>query len=729
MDNPVDLSAIEYDYLGGHFTETAFAPPKIPRGKSQKGRIAVFVDIQENRSTISASDIRREVVHAFYADPSGSFTSTLRRVLQQLNESVYVENEKAIRGDRTYASIACAIVRGDDTYLALVGPAICFGIGRSACERLGRCDPQASDRSVARIGSGPEIGVDLFHRKTSDLTTLLLASPGIVDLADGEFEKQLADRPLDACALVRRLGATHAGQRAFRSLAVTLGPIPLLVAPPTPKRSEVATRPEPTATSEPSRRSDIRRPHHHHTERPLQNHSIDPKVSVNGHATVNGRATIRLPLVEPAGNQSAPPRAAPKPMNDAIADARQVMRGLSSQSGRLLRRTELPRVMVRGAFLVLFVAMLFGLGYLMAGVASRVMRTGVVYADAVNKLAEAEQREREGMATRDLLARRDVLARAAQLAAASLQERPGSAAATSTLARIQKEIEAASGATPLGLAQRVVDLPTSSDQLMLNGHDLAVLDRATSSVYLYLLDVDGVTAQASDNSVLVRRGDHVGPATVGDMTALAWLPAGGPRRTGALAMLDRSGYLIQYESSSGLSLLALSNAETWSDVTAIRGSGGNLFVLNGKAGSIDWYKPQPTGFDGPVSVYLAASDGVNLTDAANIAVQNDVYVTHMSGTIDHFVDGKPTAVPPLPDDLVPRRPAGLAVGANSIFVGDPQHGRIIQLSRRGDYQRALKTDDPSQLGGLRDLALTDDGKYLYALSGTSVVRYTLPDNP
>jgi hypothetical protein len=154
-----------------------------------------------------------------------------------------------------------------------------------------------------------------------------------------------------------------------------------------------------------------------------------------------------------------------------------------------------------------------------------------------------------------------------------------------------------------------------------------------------------------------------------------------------------------------------------------------LFVLNAKKGSIDWYQPQPTGFDGSPNSYLASGDGISLTDAVDFAVQNDIYVTHASGILDRVVDGKATAVQILPADLMPTAPAGLAVGASSVFVGDPQHGRIIQLGRQGEYQRALKTDDPSQLTGLRDLALSDDGKYLYVLSGTSVLRYAIPDNP
>src|SRR5439155_24714160 len=116
-------------------------------------------------------------------------------------------------------------------------------------------------------------------------------------------------------------------------------------------------------------------------------------------------------------------------------------------------------------------------------------------------------------------------------------------------------------------------------------------------------------------------------------------------------------------------------------------------------------------------------------DAVAPVVQNHVHVTHSSGPIDRFADGKPTEMPPLPADLLPTAPVGLAVGSDSLFIGDPRHGRIVQLGRHGDYQRSLEADDASQLRDMRDLSLSDDGKFLYVLSGSSVLRYAVPVTP
>src|SRR5262249_25483842 len=157
------------------------------------------------------------------------------------------------------------------------------------------------------------------------------------------------------------------------------------------------------------------------------------------------------------------------------------------------------------------------------------------------------------------------------LASEAVAQRPGSGAAATALARIQDEYQAATGTTRLGTPSRVVDLPTEGDQMLLVDSDLFVLDRASSRVYSYLLNVDGTSVAPATNPVLVRNGDHVGPATAGDLSQIAWMPAGDLRKSSDLLILDAAGFLLQYEPTRGLSLLTLRDPEGWLDASLIRG--------------------------------------------------------------------------------------------------------------------------------------------------------------
>jgi hypothetical protein len=256
--------------------------------------------------------------------------------------------------------------------------------------------------------------------------------------------------------------------------------------------------------------------------------------------------------------------------------------------------------------------------------------------------------------------------------------------------------------------------------------DLFVLDRTNGRVYSYLLNVDRTSATSTTNPVLTRTGDHVGPATVGTLDGIAWMPAGGGRKESGLLVLDTAGFLLQYEATSGLSLLALGNPEYWSSGAQLRGYGGSLYVLSQGARKLTVFQPRQTGYDGNASNYFAPSTSVDLTDAESFAVDQALFLVHASGRIERFDDGKASAFAGPPDDLAPRNPVGIATSDSSVFVGDPSHDRVIQVSRSGAFERALSADDPTILSNLRDLALSADGKALFVLSGSSIYRFTLP---
>ena len=162
-------------------------------------------------------------------------------------------------------------------------------------------------------------------------------------------------------------------------------------------------------------------------------------------------------------------------------------------------------------------AALFYVGYLGVQVSVRILRQSSDAAAAIEKLTQAEQRERDALGQGDPLVRRRMLGEANQLAADAAAQRPGSPAVGTAVARIQGELQSATGNTPLGSPVRLVDLPTTGDQMVLIDTDLFVLDRTNGRVYSYLLNVDRTSATSTTNPVLTRTGDHVGPATVGTL--------------------------------------------------------------------------------------------------------------------------------------------------------------------------------------------------------------------
>jgi hypothetical protein len=369
---------------------------------------------------------------------------------------------------------------------------------------------------------------------------------------------------------------------------------------------------------------------------------------------------------------------------------------------------------------------LFYLGYLAVQVPARILRDSSEAAAALEKVAQAEQRERDALGQSDPIARRQLLGEANQLAFQAAAQRPGSGAAATALARIQSEYQAATGTTRLAAPTKAVSLPTNGDQMLLADTDLFILDRSNSRVYSYLLDVDSTSAAPTTNPVLVRNSDHVGPATVGDLSQITWIPAGGSRKASDLLVLDTAGFLLQYEPTQGLGLLSLRDPAGWVDASNVRGYDGNLYALYPKQGHLTVYAPEPSGYDGRADDYFPPGTSVDLSDVETFSIDRDLFLVHASGRIERFIDGKPMPFAGPPDDVAPRHPVGIATSETSIFVGDPARARIIQVSRTGAFERVLSADDPSVLANLRDLALSADGTALFVLSGQTVFRYLVP---
>lgn len=371
---------------------------------------------------------------------------------------------------------------------------------------------------------------------------------------------------------------------------------------------------------------------------------------------------------------------------------------------------------------------LFFAGYVGVLIAARILQGGSAYTQAISALSQAQQREREAMGQNDPVVRRHLLEMANQLASQALKQRPDDALTITTAGRIEREYRAASGIAILPVPTTLVDLPSPADRLIVRGTDVYALDRANSRLYRYLLSADGTTIQAGANPTVVQQGDHIGPVTVGKLTAAAWMPSGPDRSGAGLVALDSSGFLIKYDPTLGLGTLRLRDPGSWNTVIAVAAHEGKLFALNAAQQTLAWYPSQPGGYDGPVYNYLGAGVTANLSDAVDLAVDDGLYLLHANGQVQKFVDGKPVAFAGPPADLTPSHPSGLALSNDSVYVGDPEHARILQLARDGTYRRVLTSDgNATILAHLRDLAVPDGASAIYVLADAKIYRFSLPE--
>ncbi|HEX5414490.1 MAG TPA: hypothetical protein VFZ25_02415, partial [Chloroflexota bacterium] len=637
------------------------------RGRDRKGALYVLVDIEGTAEGTAGGtlveQIRQSLVTTFYHD-AGSVTSSLLRAIRRVNESLYEENERSIRSERRYATIIAAVARDTDLYFAIVGPARAYLVDGGPTERVGADD----EEPPRRVGESDEVGIAMYHRGRERASILILTSgdlPATLDKTLREVPEIPAERALP---LLRLLGE-HGGL-AFRALAIV-----------------------PTELSD------------------------------------NGQAPVTFPPdPDEEGFTSEPKRAPalPRARFDRSGDEDDKEDGSDDRGAAGSRRFR-PRVRVPfGVAIGLGIFALFVVGYLVAQIPLGMFRNGAAYANIVTRIAQAEQEEKTGLSQSDPLAKRQHLDNARRLALEAQSLAPDNRSAATAVARIQSEYQAATGTIALPAPVHLLDLPSPADEMVVQGGEIYLLHRQASQVDRYLMNADQTAVLRSASPTLIRKGDHIGGSTVGDLMTMAWIPAGGARDADSLVVLDRSGFLIEYDSTRGLRGLALRDPASWDHVSQLGGYAGNLFALNPSTRTLTWYPPEPSGYDGDAYNYFAPATSVNLGDATAFLAGNDLYLVHLSGQLQKFTAGTLDSFAGPPADLAPAHPAGLASAAGSVYIGDPQRALILQIGTDGTYQRALGGDQSeSVLANLRDLAVSDDGKSLFVLTDKAIERFDL----
>ncbi|MGH2461811.1 MAG: hypothetical protein ACRDIY_23395, partial [Chloroflexota bacterium] len=667
----------EFSYASGRWSDRPSAPINPPRGKTRKGQLYVMVDVEGGDAPATADRLREDVARLFFRDPSGSLTSALVRAIQVVNQELFAENERSLRPEREFATICCAVFRDGDAYFALAGRGLGYLVRADRGERFGRGAPRPGEPPPSLIGQSDDIEVELHHRSVDAPTAVILTSTGLIDLVGEHSDDALRGRPDRVVDGLRSIGRGHRGPRSFHALVIVPD------ADPRPSASEHR---EPTGSLPIPRRSPpptVRMPKAPGRRDGIPDEPLDAAAAIDEEGDDDPAAAERLVA------------------EDADWDA--VDFAVPRQ--RRPRLWVLPRRPDRIAVVLALIAVLFFVGYVGVLMVARIVQGGAPFTDAMSHLAQAQQFERDATGQSDPLVRRHLLDEANQLASQALAARSDDPFTITTAARIRREYQAASGIVDLPAPSPVVALPTTSDQLILEGSDLYVLDRTNSRIYKYLLSADGTIAQSSPNPILVQAGDRIGPSTVSKITSMAWMPASDKWPAASLLALDSSGFLIQYEPMNGLTTLNLRDPGSWQGMTAVGGFGGSLYALSASQQSLASYPVQSSGFDGPVYNYFASGTQADLSDAVDFAVDGDVFLLHASGQIQRFSQGKSASFVGTPADLLPTHPSGLAVDRDSVFVGDPGHARIIQISRAGVYLRALSAADaPTVLANLRDLA-------------------------
>jgi hypothetical protein len=632
-----------------------------------------------------------------------TLTGALTKAIAAAHENLRDWNRKSLREHQVGAGLSCLVVREAVAYLAQAGPSLAYF--RSGTGELRRLEPRVPEASAV-LGLGDELRPDMSRFELSPGDTLLVASPVLAEIADDGAVAALlsidAEEALSELYLLTRdqpnfsvflLGVheTEADEpQTLRAPASEAddAPVPTAQAPEPAPLDQPAEEPA-TLVEEPEPPQPVLRVADEEAEasfRLLEPLELAPvAVSLED----GGRQTVRLRGSPPGLRRQAP---------------------FAPSVARLLRRIPswLPAAaLLLGALVLLGWCVLPGS---MQG--NREERFDSLLASARDSQAAAVQSTNPADRRSSLEEANGQLAEAAAI-------HPDN----SDVQALKTEVTAA--LTELNAVHELADLrPVADLSTQLTG-DLSLQQLVVGGGSAYLLDGKGArvvalpfSAAGAQAKELVREGDLVGMVKAGKPVQIAWAPdADG----GSLLVLDSERHLFSVRPSGEMRPLTLSDAADWRSLDGAASYGGSLYILDGRAGQV-WRYPSAGGaFEGEREGVLSGGD---LSGAAGLAVNGDVYVLGGSGRILRFSGGQEVAFEMEGIDRPLVSPASLiALGAGEILVTDRGNKRIVAFSPEGRFQAQYVSN---QLSNPQAVAVDEVSARLYVLDGDSLYVAGLP---
>jgi hypothetical protein len=748
--------------------------PVLSLFKRRRGQLFTIVD--PSRKDAGAQSLCRRLIEIiedeYFRDPSRSITRSLQAAIVVANDALQSENAKVSPSRQLRAGVCCAAARDGDIFIAQVAPATAFILHNGLVTRVFssygvKPEPgsSAGGHTADSLGAhqDPHINFGFSPLGVGDL----------VLLATGTNWKMIPDRYVGDAA--RQIDPEMAAQELYSSyIAHTRRPTTSMIvmqmaaAPARARAGGVVKRN--TAASE-HRNGTAKREKLPAGVGVMEAAELETELPWSGRVKAGATVQPRRREEEPYETERRPSRAGTSSASRARAQEREDVRkprsktGLSlwdrlslslgrgqrkpprlpgpsiGNSGKASVKLRRPPQMrgdrrrstwiVQLAMMVLLAAIFVvvgnaGLGFWKSW---QVGDPELLLRQAQEKQTEAATADTPALARADLVLAADLISRALR---AKDDQSVRAMAAT-----VQGNIDKMDGVVRVGSASVAVDFSSVAQdkgavtQLMLNGNSLYVLDGGQSRVFKYILSPDGRGVQGQDKlPVLLKKGDRVDGRAVGDLISMTWMPAGQLRTQPTLFVLESSRSIISYDPLTGPSRIDVSENQRWGTIKTISGFAGGLYMLDSKQKSLYYYPPTKNGYESQAYVILDANTRIDLSKAADIALDGNLYLLDGAGIVRRFTrEGRPLDfVGDIPDGKIADPKALFAdASTRSLYVLDGAGERILQFSPEGKFQRQFKADGKNvSFRDAQDLFVDEANRHVYLLTSKSLLVFDLP---
>jgi serine/threonine protein phosphatase PrpC/type II secretory pathway pseudopilin PulG len=693
-----------------------------------------------------------EIAQAYYACTSPSITTCLGRAINQAGRSLFQRNMQVSGHEKVTVGVTCAVVRGDELFLAQVLPGQAYVAHQGRLQAFPRSpswDPEAATlpltTHLAALGWGEEASPEFFHFPLTPGDVFCLCSSQIGRLLGREEAEQVLlyqDAPSAVEQLYRRVhqqgfGEAHALVVEMQT-AVSREGASLFSWAGLQERGRLVG--ETLATWGGFLGGEVRRLF----QRP------QPPAEV-----VVPRRPKAPPPPEPTRPPEMPELARPRPRKSLRQKAYDLLHPQMAfprlQRSRLrIRPARRPRKPLPWALALVALLVLALIIFL------------IVQEDRARRQAEfraqlhaAQSLIEEALQIADLPQANAKLREAEQTLHGMLDPQHPDPEVQLTLDRLQEERDRLNHVFRFPQLDLLIDLSTFTRTMAAESFSGACTETCTFRDLvlvddtLYLLEgTRGTVYQYASRQVnpalipvlwpgMPNLGRPVSPIL--DIALLKRPQDCQPDSSTSdwLAALDAGGVLYLYRPGQWefyTLTLSLTENVSWADSpTDMEGFQGNLYVLKSRMGRLLKYYCAFYEEWGPES-WLLDPRNVRLSEAVDMVVDGSIYLLLSDGTVQRLYNRKYDRAISIQGMLYPAELAPAQVFTENwddpyLYLVDRSLGRVLQLRKEGRpaLVRDLRGPHDEDLRGLRAVVVVAEDHLMYLVAGSKLYRAALPE--
>ena len=672
------------------------APKKAARGREMDTFFTLVLPSGESTGPSSFYEQMAKLAAEQYFSSSGSVTSGVRTLFSTLNQNLFEHNTSHQR--RYEASMICAVLHGDDLFIARVGSGVAMLHHADDVQHFPTTFESVEKLAGPPLGFQPVPDIKMTRYRVLSDTRMILADTGLAEIEAAALLEAL-QRP-DISEVLAQLKQLNARQITAQ-IAEFVPPEEAATLPVLEVYSTSAESTVPAPTS----------------ESPLTA-AATLSSQAEGELVISRATEIRSRTQKSAGTAAVK-------VAGGLDGVNKIITRISEEPEEGGRRRWFTSSLTNG--LVVFIPVVI----VLLVVAMWLGGTGQSEFElCVNEATQAASVARQVPAND----RSGILA--AWSGALVIIERCNEIRAGDVqLAAVVREGQTV--IDQLNLITRrdtitIASFPNADlTKVTLRGDDIYVLDDRNDLVYRVTLSGDGRSMVAQQQVPRMRRGAAAGQYTVGDIFDITWAEDGsGLSQGNVLISIDRSGLIVEYSPtflSQGVQ--SLLGTETWVNPVRVLVWQGRLYILDPGASQIWRYDPSGESFPNAPREYFTGANRYDLTGAVDFGIDDNgrVYILFADGSFQVFRSSEPVSFgfAGFPSDIPPSSATAMYLNTNPVAPGiyliDRTTRTVYETSLAGTFGSSYRNFNEDLFAGLSDVVADETKRIIYVLSGNSIL--------